>query len=136
MPQFISYSGALNPVRYLFCQEWLNPHNLSGTNTKPHFVFLFLGQILYAMGQIQYLGMLMLWYKFSMAVMDRSILECASIRSALVRSHISMKGLIGWLVPLPRIPHWRQLIYGIFLFSSLCIGILSGFHLKTTLKQK
>ena len=53
------------------------------------------------MGQIQYLGMLMLWYKFSMAVMDRSILEGASMRSALVRSHSSMKGLIGWLVPLP-----------------------------------
>ena len=53
-----------------------------------------LGQILYAMGQIQYLGMLMLWYKFSMAVMDRSILECASMRSALVHSHSSMKGLI------------------------------------------
>ena len=95
-----------------------------------------LGQILYAMGQIQYLGMLMLWYKFSMAVMDRSILECASMRSALVRSHSSMKGLIGWLVPLPQIPHWRQLIYGIFLFSLLCISILLGFHLKTTLKQK
>ena len=75
-------------------------------------------------------SMLMLWYKFSMTVMDRSILECASIRFASVRSHSGMKGLIGWLVPFPRVLQWRQLMYGITLFYLVYICILLGFHLQ------